>query len=328
MPEIVDAYSHILPPAVYEKLVEVHPHDEVTNLETATHLMDVDNRLADMEEFGVDRQVLTLAHPPIWEGLPDEDALDVMRLANDEVARIAGEYPETFIPVATVPRLTGDFVDEVDRVVNDLGMVGVQTFTNIEGQLLDDPAFADFFDAMDEADVPLWIHPQLYRWHDYTPEDTWIYKALGWPFDTTVALARLIFNGVMEENPNLRVVSHHTGGFLPFVDERIRSFYQSRSEDPELYVGTVADLAEPLDHYFDRIYADTAVSSRGKQLTLQCGYEFFGRDNLLFGADYPFGPSGGRFWYRETVPAVESMDVPAADREAILGGNVRELVGE
>ena len=327
MPEIVDAYSHILPPAVYERLVEVHPHDEVTNLETATHLMSVENRLADMADFGVDRQVLTLAHPPIWEGLPEDDALDVMRLANDEVARIAEAHPDSFIPVATVPRLTGDFVDEVHRAVDDLGMVGVQTFTNVEGQLLDAPEFDDFYAAMNDADVPLWIHPQLYRWHDFASEDTWLYKALGWPFDTTVALARLVFNGVMDRHENLRVVSHHTGGFLPFVDERIRSFYQSRSEDPELYVGSVRDLAEPIDAYFGRIYGDTAVSSRGKQLTLRCGYEFFGPDNLLFGADYPFGPSGGRYWLRETIPAVEAMEVPEADRDAVLGGNLLELVG-
>ncbi|GGM63048.1 aminocarboxymuconate-semialdehyde decarboxylase [Halarchaeum rubridurum] len=326
MPPVIDAYSHVLPPAVYDKLVEVHPHDEVTNLETATHLMDVDNRIADMEEFGIDKQVLTLAHPPIWEGLSDKDALEVTRLANDEIRRIADDHPDKFIPVATLPRLTGEFVDEVGRAVDDLDMAGVQTFTNVEGRLLDDPEFAEFYDALNQADVPLWIHPQLYDWHDYEAEDTWIYKALGWPFDTTVALARLVFNGVLDEFPNIDVVSHHMGGFLPFVDERIRSFYQSRSEDPELYVGTVSDLSQPLDAYFDRIYADTAVSSRGKQLTLQCGYEFFGADNVLFGADYPFGPDGGRFWLDETVPAVEAMDVPESDREAILGGNLLDLL--
>lgn len=326
MTEVIDAYSHILPPAVYEELVEVHPHDEVTNLETANHLMDVDNRIADMEDYGVDKQVLTLAHPPIWEGLSDQDALKVTRLANDEIRRIADDHPDKFIPVATLPRLRGEFVDEVDRVISDLDMAGVQTFTNVEGKLLDDPEFDEFYDAMNDAEIPLWIHPQLYQWHNYTPQDTWIYKALGWPFDTTVALARLVFNGVLDSYPNLRVVSHHLGGFLPFVDERIRSFYQSRSEDPELYVGTVSDLSEPLDAYFDRIYADTAVSSRGKQLTLRCGYEFFGPENVLFGADYPFGPNGGRFWLKETIPSVEAMEIPEEERDAILGGNLMGLI--
>lgn len=328
MTEVIDAYSHILPSDVYETLVEIHPHDEVTNLETATHLMDIENRLADMEAYGVDRQVLTLAHPPIWEGLTEEAALDVMRIANDEIRRIADEHPESFIPVATVPRLTGEFVDEVDRAVSDLGMAGVQTFTNIEGKNLDEPVFDEFFAAMNRAGVPLWIHPQLYPWHDYSPEDTWIYKALGWPFDSTVALSRLIFNGVLDSYPNLRVVSHHLGGFLPFVDERLRSFYQSRSEDPELYVGTVSDLSRPLDTYFDRIYADTAVSSRGKQLTLRCGYEFFGPENVLFGADYPFGPNGGRYWLEETLPAIESMEIPEEERDSILGKNVLNLIEE
>ena len=68
------------------------------------------------------------------------------------------------------------------------------------------------------------------------------------------------------------------------------------------------------------------MSSRGKQLTLQCGYEFFGADNVLFGADYPFGPDSGRFWLDETLPSVEAMDVPEADREAILGGNLLDLI--
>ena len=155
MVEIIDAYSHLLPEAVLDELLEVHPHEEVENLKNAPQLTDVDKRLNDMDEYGVDKQVLTIAHPPIWQGLSDEDCLAVTKLANDEIRRLADEYPDKFIPAATLPRLTGGFVDEAERALNDLDMVGVQTFSHIDGQFLDDPRWIAMLAAVLTVSGPI-----------------------------------------------------------------------------------------------------------------------------------------------------------------------------
>ena len=107
----IDAFAHVFPRPVYEKFMEVNPSEELAALDDATELWDVDQRVADMDEFGVDKQVLTLARPPIWRGMDPEDALPLTRLANDLVREVTDEHPDRFIPVATLPFATDAYVD-------------------------------------------------------------------------------------------------------------------------------------------------------------------------------------------------------------------------
>ena len=327
MPEIIDATSHIMSSEALDELEKVHPTSELDSLRNAPRMFDVEGRIEYLDKNGIDKQVINLAAPMLWQGIDPDDALEATRIANNEIRRIADEHPDRFIPSATVPFLTDEYVDEVRRCIDDLGMSGVQIFSNIDGRMLDDEDFEEFYATVDDLDTPIWIHPQLADWHDYDQSHTWIYKMLAWPFDTNIALARLIFSGVLDRHENLEIISHHLGGSFPYQIGRIRSWYQTRTEEPELYQNpAIADLSEPLDAYFDRIYGDTAVSSQGESYPLECGLEFFGADNVVYSADYPFGPDKGQYWATEIIPLIENLDIPQTDREKIFSGNIKRLL--
>ena len=327
MPEIIDSASHILTQDVLDELDEIHPSAELDSLRNAPRMFAVDERVEYLDRHGIDRQVINLAAPMIWRGLDPEDALAATRLANDEIRRVADEHPDRFIPVGTLPFLSGEYAEEARRCVEELDLHGVQTFSNINGRMLDDEAFEDFYATVNDLSVPIWIHPQVYDWHDYDDPYTWIYKMLGWPFDTSVAVARLVFCGVMDRHENLEIITHHLGGTLPYLVGRVRSWYQTRQEEPELYMNpAMADLSEPLNTYFERIYGDTAVSSQGETYPLRCGYEFFGPDNVLYSADYPFGPDKGEYWAEQIVSVIDKLDVPEDHKRRIYSENLKRIL--
>ncbi|MDX1747594.1 MAG: amidohydrolase family protein [Halobacteriales archaeon] len=324
MAEVIDAFTHVLPPEFYEEIRKVHHKPrELDTLEDADHMWDLEKRIEDMDANGVDKQVINLYRPPIWLGMDPDDALPLTRLANDLVRDIADEYPDRFIPVCTVPFLTGEYVDEFERCVEDLGMAGVQIFSNIEGRPLDDPDFHEFYAAVEDADVPIWIHPQLYDWMPWIDERS-DHKMLGWPFDTSVAMNRLVFSGTLDEYPGLRLIPHHMGGMIPFFGKRILTFYKTRRERPDIYPVDWPEFSRPIEEYFGQFYADTAVSASPE--ALRCGYEFFGPDNVVFAVDYPLGPDAGREWLEDTIPAIEGMEIPEGDKEKIFGGNIQRLL--
>lgn len=328
MPEIIDGTSHITTEAVLDEIATLHDTQQAESLRSAPRLSAVDERVEFLDRHGIDKQAINLARPTIWLGLDPDDAIEATRLANDEIRRVADEYPDRFIPMGTVPFLTGEYLDEIERCVEDLGFPAIQIFSNVNGKLLDRDEFEPFWATVDELDVPVWIHPQLYDWHDFEEGMTWIYKMLGWPFETTVALARLVFSGVLDRHRNVEIVSHHLGGTLPYLVGRFRSWYQTRQEEPELYAEqNVADLSQPLDAYVDRIYGDTATSSHGEIYPLECGYNFFGEDNLIYSSDYPMGPDRGEFWPKQIIDGIDEMDVPDSHKRKIYSGNAKRLLG-
>jgi len=328
MPEIIDANSHIITETVLDELEKVHPSGEVSSLRNAPRMTAEAGRIDFLDRHGIDRQVINLVTGGVWHGADPDACLDAVRLANDEIRRLADEYPDRFIPVGTLPFLTGEYVDEARRCVEDLDFHGIQVLSNVEGTLLDHEDYEPFWATMDDLRVPVWIHPNLHRWHDFEEGATWMYKMLGWPFDTSVAVARLIFNGVLERHRNVELVTHHLGGTLPYLVGRVHSWYQTRREEPELYANPVmADLSEPLEAYFERIYGDAAVSSRGESYPLRCGYEFFGPENVVFSADYPFGPDRGEYWTDTGIAAVENLDVPEAHKRKMFSENAERMLG-
>ena len=321
----IDAYGHILPSAVYEEYRKISD-DTVPSVLDDPIMTDegTEERLDLLDAYDVDRQVLTLTLPRVARERDREALLPITRLANDEIRRIADEYPDRFVPVATVPFLTGEYVEEVERCLDDLDMAGVQIDSNVNGTVIDHPDFYPFYEVVNEAEVPVWIHPNSTDWHDHGPREWWLYHMVGWPFDTSMAVTKLLFNGVLERFENLRVVAHHLGGTLPFIEERMRRWAAIRENNPEHY-----DPEDPprysgtLDDYLDRVYGDTALFSQGKTPALRTGYEFFGPENVLFGFDFPYAREGV---LADTIDAVRALDVPAAHVEGILRGNAETLL--
>jgi len=327
MADIIDANSHITSEAILDAIEGLQASLQASSLRSASRMTDVEGRIDFLDRFGIDRQVINLARPTIWLGIDPDDALSAVRLANDEIRRIADEHPDRFIPMGTIPHLTGDYLDEVRRCADELDMPAIQIFSNVEGAMLDDPSFEPFWETVDDLALPVWIHPQLAEWHDFAVGETWIYKMLAWPFDTSIALARLVFSGLLDRHRNVRVVSHHLGGTLPYLVGRFQSWYQTRQEEPELYAEqAVADLDDPLETYLERVYGDTAVSSQGEVYPLQCGYEFFGADRMVYSSDYPLGPDNGEYWPGTIMAAIDALPITDDERADIYSGTVSRLL--
>jgi aminocarboxymuconate-semialdehyde decarboxylase len=319
MTELIDGFAHIMPREVYHAFADTHPTEMLLSHD-AEHFWDVERRVADMDTYGIDRQVLTLASPPSWRGIDRGDALELTRLANDEIARIAERRQSRFIPTATLPFLSGEFLDEFDRCIEDLGVAGVQIFSTVDGTPLDDEAFRPFFEKAAAADVPVWMHPQLSE-YAITGDSVFYAKVFGWLFDTSVALARLVFSGIMQQFPELTIIPHHMGGMIPHFADRIATFYEARDFYP--HEGW-AELDEPVLKYFRRFYGDTVLN--GSVSSLECGYDFFGADQLIFATDYPYGPDGGRKWLREIPASIRRMDATDDEKRQIIGGNLKRLI--
>lgn len=322
MVERIDAFAHVLPQRFADALQERHPSDELSALEDAERFWNMDLRTEDMDEFGIDRQVITLARPPIWRGIDADDALELTQIANDEVARMGDEY-DRFVPVGTIPFVNDEFLAEYDRCVEDLGMPGVQIFSNVDGQPIDGPAFRRLYDRAASNETPLWMHPQLHDWHEWDSEYM-LHKILGWPFDTSLAMARLVFGGIMDEYPDLQIIPHHMGAMIPHFASRIEMFHRMLVEHRDVYPYRTPEFEGDVVEQFRRFHGDTCRC--GDADVLADGLEFFGDDRLVFATDYPFGPERGRGFMREEVRGVEEMDVTDGVRQQVFGGNLAAML--
>jgi predicted TIM-barrel fold metal-dependent hydrolase len=223
-------------------------------------------------------------------------------------------------------------LDELASAIDDLGARGVQVFTNVSGRPLDDPAFRAVFDEMARRDLPIWMHPARGPgFADYATEDTSKYEiwwALGWPYETSVAMARLVFSGLLERHPNIKIITHHLGAMIPYLEGRIGLGWSdqlgSRTADEDYDRMRRERLPRPLLDYFRRFYADTALS--GSAIGIRCGLDFFGADHVLFGSDCPFDPEGGPMYIRETIRVIDALDVTDEVRDEIYQHNIRRLM--
>lgn len=315
---IIDGFSHILPKFFTQKLIENYPTNELRGLTKLYYFSDIETRVRILDKYKIDKQILTLARPNIWIGMPKDVALTMTKIANEEVAEAAMKFPDRFIPVGTLPRLDKEFISEFDRCIRDLGMAGIQIFSNIDGRYLDSPEFKWFFSKANEIGIPIWIHPQVrVEWSVEFALD----KILGWPFDTSVVMSRLVFSGIMEEFSNLKIITHHMGGMIPFYSERIKGSYLSK----EMFTnaGFISLPREPLE-YLHKFYADTVLN--GSVSAFECGYKFFGSNNIIFATDYPFGPEKGEYWIRMAFDQMEKIKISKKEKDKILGGNLEKLI--
>jgi aminocarboxymuconate-semialdehyde decarboxylase len=220
-------------------------------------------------------------------------------------------------------------VAEANRAVTELGARGVQVFTNVAGDPLSAPKFRPVFAAMAAHDLPVWVHPmRTAQFSDYASEkesQNEIWFSFGWPYETTACMTRLIYSGLFDELPNLKIISHHMGGMIPYFAGKIKLGFK------QIFFGTpdVNPVAQecglkraPLD-YFKMLYADTAL---GEDAPTRCGHAFFGTGHCLFATDAPFDAEQGRGLIANSLRAVNALDICAAEREQILAGNAKALL--
>ncbi|HUT67550.1 MAG TPA: amidohydrolase family protein [Dehalococcoidales bacterium] len=325
----IDAYAHIVPPKYGEALHKVAPEMYERQVLPCPPLYDLDERFRIMDKYEPLRQVLTLGRIPVEHVAGPAKAAELAERADDEMAELVNKYRDRFC--GALATLTMNNMDaalkETDRAIKDLKFKGVYLHTPVDEKPLDAPEFLPLYEKMSEYDLPIVIHPMRRVNHpDYLTEKESRYNMFslfGWPYDTTSAMARLVFSGIMEKYPNLKIVTHHLGGMVPFYAERIRQFTQLFSLNSELGEGLF--LKKEIVDYFKMFYADTAIY--GNPAALMCGHDFFGPDHVLFGIDFPLGDiEHGDRNYRQTINAIEQMDITEEDKKKIYEDNARKLM--
>lgn len=324
----IDAYSHVVPLKYKEALYKIAP--EQVDIKIAPHpaLYDMERRFRIMDRYEPLRQVLTLGWPPVEEIADPVKAAELAKVANDEMAELVLKYPDRFVAaIACLPMNNLDAaMKEIDRAINDLQFKGVYTHTPVNDKPLDLPEFMPLYEKMSQYNLPIYIHPM--KMDDQTkthPISFKIFSAIGWPFETTVAMARLVFSGILERYPNLKIVTHHGGGMIPYFLERVIGFAQLRPLVSEGAYEEKVMLRREAADFFKMFYADTAI--HGNTPALMCAYACFGADHLLFGADMPLGDTElGNRNYRQVINAIEQMNIIEVERKKIYEDNARSLM--
>lgn len=328
-PKKIDIFSHILPLKYKEVLYRKAKPGWYLEMNDATStLFSLDDRFRIMDKYEGLAQVLTLAIPPLESVANPRDAAELAKIANDEMAELVVKYPDRFVAaVASLPLNSMDLaLRETDRAVRELNFKGVQIFTSADSKPLDSPDFSALYEKMCEYDLPIWIHPARgLDASDYQGEGrSWyrIFTMFGWPYETTVAMARLVFSGVLESYPHIKFIVHHCGGMVPYYAQRIAE--RRECADDRIKANYKQGERKSPIQYFKMFYADTVLP--GNTAGLMCGYAFFGSEHLMFGTDMPYGPEGGNTFVRKTIGSVEAMDIPNLDKVKIYEGNARMLL--
>ena len=280
-------------------------------LQPGMHLME--RRIEDMDAAGIDTHVVSIICPAGETGKDPGLNVDLAQAANEGLARVVRENPQRFVGMGSLPLLDPQqAVAEASRAVNELGMRAFMVTSNVAGKMLDDEDLMPVYERIQQLDVPIMIHPSWPLMASIEPLRDWrMVQVLGFLYDTTLAMMRLILSGTMERFPELKIILCHCGSTIPYLMGRINRGAGITGRE---WAGKATGL--PAD-YFQRVYMDT-VCYHPPAIMLAHGMS--GPDKLLFGSDYPYGPM------EPTVADVEGLPIPEHERTAILSENAKALL--
>jgi aminocarboxymuconate-semialdehyde decarboxylase len=328
-PQTIDVHAHILTedtirllqresPKVAPKLSDID--EQFGTLDVAGNAYrhfprggwDLDRRFQDMTASKVDMQVLSVCPQTFLYSQPPALAAAFARIQNEQLAKLVKAHPGRFQAIATVPMQAPRLAaDELRHAMSALGLRGVQIGSNIAGKNLDDPELEPVWATAAELGAFMLIHPINVAGIDRL-KSYYLNNLIGNPLDTTIAAACLVFSGVLERYPSLKICLAHGGGFVPYQAGRFLHGWQVRAE-PKV------KLPKPPTDSLQRFYFDTIVHSKE---VLEFLVRNAGADRVLLGSDYPFDmgmPDG--------VLQVRSLSIPPTDRTSILGGLAQTMLG-
>ncbi len=330
----IDAFNHFFPARFFAGVLETPAaaKDMGKRVRGIPALFDLDARLRVVDSFPDYSQVLSLSMPALDRLWGPEHAPEWAKIGNDELAELTATYPDRFPGyAASLPMNAPEAaVKEAERVLAN-GANAIQLHTNVDGAPLDEERFSAVFAAIEKSGKPILLHPIRTReMADYRNEKVSKYEinsVLGWPFETGACLARLVFSGVIDRFPGLKIITHHLGGIIPYFEGRVAHSWDqlgARTSDED-YAAILKRLKKRPFDYFKDFYGDTALAgARGPTL---CGISFFTADHVLFASDCPFDPEKGRGYVRATIEVIESLDLPLADKEKICHRNAQTMFG-
>jgi aminocarboxymuconate-semialdehyde decarboxylase len=331
----IDIYNHVMPPRYLEAVTQLAGDPGIVKRMSSLRLLwDIEARTSMLDQWPALRQVLTLAIPsPEMLAGPDRSP-ELARLANDGMAEMCRRWPQKFPTfAASLPmNNVAAALAEMDRAIGELGARGIQILTDVNGRPLDEPEFFPVFERVTEKHgLPVWLHPvRAGSRADYASERKSkyeIWQVLGWPFESSVAMARIVFSGLFDRLPRLRILTHHCGGMIPYFAGRAETLWAqlgSRSADEAEQAVLKRLSKKPID-YFKMFYADTVLG--GSAAALRCGLDFFGAEKVVFASDCPFDPEGGPMFIRDGIRSIEELGLPESDKRKIYLGNALGLLG-
>ncbi|HIF59258.1 MAG TPA: amidohydrolase [Rhodospirillales bacterium] len=275
-------------------------------------MQSLDERIADMDRMGIDIQAVSISPYQYYYWSEPGVGRDVSKLINDNLASAIGEKPDRFVGLGTVPLQNTEMaITELDRCVNELGFKGIEINSQISGEELSTPRLAPFWAKVEELDILVFIHTAGFT-HADRLKDHYFINLIGHPIEATLAISRLIFDGVLENHPGLKIVVAHGGGFLPAYSGRMDHAYRARKDVRE-------GLPDLPSEYLKRLHFDTMVFESDQ---LEYLINKFGPNHILLGTDYPYDmgeddPLG-------LVNKVKGLN--EQDCSSICGGNAARLL--
>jgi aminocarboxymuconate-semialdehyde decarboxylase len=274
-------------------------------------MTDPARRLEDMDRVGIDVEVLSLSTPNVYFAPPERQA-EVARLVNDAYADLAARHPKRFKGFASIPMDDPEAaLRELERTQDELRMNGVIVLSHINGRALTDARYRPFFVECDRRRVCVFIHPMIPAAAEPFSEFV-LGPIIGFPFDTTLAVARLCYAGVFRELPNIRWILGHLGGAVPYLMERMDNGYRDFAE-------CRVNIDEPPSVYLKRLYYDTVSFSTA---ALMLARELVGADHMVMGSDYPHLLGS----IDRAVSSIESLDIPRSEKDRIFSGTATAVL--
>jgi len=323
---IIDFHNHFYPPQYLKAIQDGPSNIKVTfdadnnpllhypgdyNIVVPGH-RDIDFRAEVLKKAGIDKQILSFTTPGTHVESPAR-SVELARIVNESFAKIVDDRPDRFAALATLPLNDPEAsVAELKYAFDELGFRGVMLFSNINGISLSDQRFWPLYEKADQLNAAFYIHPSFPVGVE-AMTDYWLMPLIGFPFDTTLAAAKLVFSGVVEKFPRIKWVLAHLGGAIPYLAERLDRGYFAFKECRE-------HISEPPSEYLKNFYYDTVnFDARALQLAI----DFAGAHHLVAGSDYPHRIGS----LEQMVSSIEKLDISSHEKADIFSENATRLLG-
>ncbi len=327
----IDAYSHFSTMDIIDKLEKLSgqsPNPFRPIFQNNLPLIDPVARIQAMDRIGADIHILVPlpyleSTPAVYASGPHGKALEAAQFINNSIYDIVQAYPTRFRGVAMLPTFNvDDMLLEFDRAINKLGFVGGLFVVSPLAKVADHPDYIKLYEKACDYDVPLWIHPaRAVVPPDYTSEPASMYMnwmTVGWPMDTTTAMIRMVFSGVFDQIPNLKVIVHHKGALIPFWFNRINGIIMQQGQQ-------MVKIQPPYLPHFQKFYIDTACPAFEPDQMKMC-YEFFPPDHTLYGTDAPLDGQKGAAFYDAARSSLENIGLKKRELAMVYAGNVKKII--
>jgi aminocarboxymuconate-semialdehyde decarboxylase len=278
-----------------------------------TQLTSVEKRLADMDVMGIDMQAISPAPVQMFYWTEPDLGIATARLVNDNIAEIVGRHPDRFVGLGTIPFQAPELaIQELERLVKSLGLRGIEISSNVAGEDFSSPRFRPIFAKCEELGIVLFMHPSGFT-EGGRLTDHYFSNVIGIPVESTIAVHHLIFGGVLDAYPGLKLVVAHGGGYLPAYSGRIDHAASARPDCCE-------HIKEMPTTYLKRLHFDTMVFTHHQ---LEYLVQQYGAEHVLMGTDYPYDM--GEIDPIGFIEGAQALD--NAKRRLVFGGNAARLLG-